>query len=110
MSYVQTLSDLANVEDPAEFIRFSSSLLASIVDTVNGNLEFDKNIKSQIIEFNFTSANSDLTKPHNLGHEPTGFIVVSKSAAGDVYDGSSWSPSTITLRCTTTIDTKVIVF
>lgn len=84
MSQVQALSDLGNIEDPTEFMRQASKLLTSIVDVVNGGLEFDKNLLSQTVDFTFTAVNTEFAVPHNLNRTGLNYIVVSKSAYCDV--------------------------
>jgi hypothetical protein len=45
--------------------------------------------------------NTDFTVTHNLGRVPTGYHVISKSAACDVYTGGvGGTATTLTLRCT----------
>lgn len=111
MPAVQTPQDLTSIRTPEDFARFGSALLGQIITVMNGGLEFQSNIKSRIIGATFTAANTDTVFNHNLGYVPTGFIPIYKTAAGDIYTGSLlWTQTTITLKCTTVVGTKLIVF
>jgi hypothetical protein len=74
---------------------------------VNGNISFGNptsgavNISGAWVSFTVATANVDQTLTHNLGRIPAGYIVMSKSEACDVYNGSAASTQTqITLRGT----------
>jgi len=47
-------------------------------------------------------ANSELTFVHHLGRTPAGFILTKSDAACSVYDsGTTWTTTTIYLKCNT---------
>ena len=74
--------------------------ITDIINQVNGNLEFDKNMLTQTIDVTFSTADTEVSVVHRFGKTPTGYIVCKKSVACDVYDGStSWSSSLIYLKC-----------
>lgn len=90
MAHVQTLSDLTNIEDVNDFMRFGSATIGAIVDTVNGNLEFEKNIRAQIFEKTLSSVvGEEFSVQHDLNKTDVNFLVVYKDATVDVYKGSS---------------------
>ena len=87
----------------------------ALFQVLNGKISFgdshgSDNIDGVMITAAFTvGANSDQTFTHNLGRVPVGYIVLSKSAAGDVYTGSVSATATqITLRNTSTSVTDVL--
>lgn len=112
MSQVQGRADLSNIiNQDEEFDRHASIIISSLVDVVNGQLEFGSNIKSQLLSVVFPATNTDATFNHTLGYAPTGIIPVLKNVAGDIYSGSvAWTNSTICLRCTGLVTGKVLVF
>jgi hypothetical protein len=74
---------------------------------VNNNIGFGNstsgadNISGVWVNFVVATANVDQALTHNLGRLPAGYIVMSKSAACDVYNGSAPATQTqLTLRGT----------
>lgn len=111
MSQVQTLAELASIEDNDEFRRYSSRTISSIVDTVNGNLEFDKNFKSQTVEVTFAAANTDTEIMHGLNRTTVHYLIVNKDVACDVYNGNRANVlSACYLRCTVATTLTLILF
>lgn len=102
MSSIVARSDLDELKDFEAFKPRCSEIISEIVSTINGNLEFDKNIISQTVSVTFpASANTEITIPHKLNRVPQGYIVCGKSVACDVYDGSSiFTNKNIYLKCT----------
>jgi hypothetical protein len=103
MSQVQDRADLGNIEELSEFIRLASILMQALVDTVNGQLEFDKNIRSQVVQFTAPSiANTDFTLIHTLGKTGVRYILAGMDTASVLYDGAAADTnSTKVLRCNT---------
>lgn len=58
------------------------------------------------------TANTADTVTHNLGRVPSGYLVISSSLAGAVYDGGVANTSTtLSLKCATaSVTAKVLVF
>jgi hypothetical protein len=71
-----------------------------LVKTVNNHISYGNplsgadNIDGKWVAFAVPAPNVDFTLTHNLGRVPVGYIVMSKSAACDIYTGSA--PGTIT--------------
>ena len=71
----------------------------------NSTLNKGENILGQFITYTTNGTpNTEDTIAHNLGSIPIGYIVVSKSKAGDIYQqastGTAWSSTNIYLKCT----------
>lgn len=80
-----------------------------LVSYLNGKIAFGDGVKTNNIDGSWVSvvtpgaANTDFTVNHVLNRVPVGYLVVSKSAAVDVYTGSVAATKTqLTLRATTT--------
>lgn len=94
---------------PEQLGRFAQMLqkwMRNLVTLViNGHIGFGDgtlrdNLDGAWATTTFALANTDVTLTHNLGRVPVGYIVMTKSQAGDVYTGSIASTKTqITLRC-----------
>jgi hypothetical protein len=73
---------------------------------VNNHISFGTpssrdNIDGAWVPFTIITANVDLILNHHLGRIPVGYIVMSKTAACDIYTGATaWTSSTITIRGT----------
>jgi hypothetical protein len=99
MSQVNTAVDLTTIEDPKEFMRGSSKLLAAIVDTVNGNLEFEKNFNGQLVGVSINTTNTDVYVPHRLNRIATGYIVIRQNTNAGIFDGATaWTTGGIYVR------------
>ena len=57
------------------------------------------------------SINTESTHAHGLDHIPSGFIVIGKDKAGDIYTSQAADATNIYLKCTVvTVAATVIVF
>lgn len=81
--------DLGKIKDVSEFMRYCAKFCQNLFNLINGKLEFDSNILSQTVEVTFATANTDTKVSHSLNRTGLGYIVKSKSAACDVYDGNT---------------------
>lgn len=110
MGQVNGQTDLSNITDPTDFMRFAASTVSNICDVLNGAVEFDKNILSQTVTVTFSAANADQMVNHNLKKAGVKYFPISKSAACDIYSGSATSSTAgINLRCTTAGATVTLV-
>lgn len=79
-------TDLSNIDDDKEFRRFASILFSAITDNMNGGLEFESNIKGQIVtKLVPQTANEMFSIDHNLNKTDVNFIVINKTASTDIY-------------------------
>lgn len=101
MAKIQVQAELGNIKDPTEFIRFCSQFIQDLQDIVNGQLEFDVNFKSQIVEITFEAPNQTIEIKHSLNRTGVRYLVAGKSVSCDVYDGDkAQTSSAIYLRST----------
>lgn len=77
-----------NIEDNAQFRRYSSQTLDLIITEMNGRLVFGENIRGQILTVTFSASNVDVTIPHQLARIPDGYFQIGSSAATNLYDGT----------------------
>lgn len=111
MSKLRLLSDLAKVPTLEDFKRYASIAIRDIYDVINGQIEFDLNIQSKTVVFNFTSANTDFTVAHDLAKVPRGYEVTKASAACSIYDGTvPPTENNITLRSNAIATVEVRIF
>lgn len=111
MSKISNSADLGSIKDANEFIRQASQAIKETVDTVNGKLEFDTNLKTQTVTVTFLSANTNLSVRHSLKKTGVKYFAVKKTAACDVYDGTGQTNSgTMSLKGTTAATVTLILF
>lgn len=89
MSKVSIQTGFSNIQDDATFRRYLSDFASTSADVINGELEFDLNIRSQSKTVTFSSANTDLGIQHTLNRRNLRFIVAGKNAACDIYHGAA---------------------
>lgn len=110
------LSDFSNfdTEDSSSWARDVNTDLNNIFLCLSSRIRFGpnntatnigENIQGQFITYT-TNATPDTqdTIAHKLGSIPIGYIVVSKSKAGDIYQqattGTAWTSNNLYLKCT----------
>lgn len=80
---VQTM--LQNVATWEDARRYVSEALTSILTQFNGKIDFGDNIRSAgPITVSFPNSSAVLAVSHSLGRIPTGYIILTQSAAGNV--------------------------
>jgi len=110
MGLIRKSEDLGNVSDENKF-RFIEIFLKDVKNVVNGGLDFASNLVFPFVSVNFTAANANLAVAHSLNRLPRGYFVISRSAAGIVYDGTLESSSTtIYLRSSAVMTAKIVFF
>lgn len=111
MPKISTRTNLAGLTDPKDFQKHGSAAISDIAETVNGSLEFDKNIKSQHVTVKFTQANVDTAVPHTLSKVGLHYLIAKKSADCSVYDGTRPASSNVVyLRCSQVATVVVILY
>lgn len=88
-----------------------ADLVKSQLNSNKTQREFGENIleKAKVIPNIQLSANVNKAIAHSLGREPKGFLVINKSAAGDIFS-PSLTNTRITLQSTTNVTISIIVF
>lgn len=101
MGFLRGPLDIGKITDLDKYIRMSSQLFESMLQVINGTIDFDTNINCQTITVNFGAANSDTVVSHKLNKTNVNFEIVNKAVSLDVYHGSNIDTnSSICLRCT----------
>lgn len=111
MAKITAPNNLSNLKTLDDVIRYMSIFTQDLFDSFNGKVEFDVNLYTRTLDFDFTSANTDVTVSHGLSKVPNGYILVKSNAATSIYDGSkSADNKQITLKASVVATTKVVVF
>src|ERR1700679_1392834 len=96
----QTDKDDASQMSVQSFVYMLQTLWQSLASIINGNISFGNGSQSDNINGIWSSVttpgtpNTNFTITHNLGRVPVGYIVMSKTAACDVFTGSIAATST----------------
>lgn len=99
MSQIKASPEIMEITDKKEQMKYIQLFLQSVVDVVNGRIEFKDNVKISSQSVVFSAADTDTTVAHGLGRAPRGYLVVGLSAAMIIYDGSKAKTATnITLK------------
>lgn len=93
-------TDLTSIQKEPDFIRFCGQVVKSIQSALSGGLNFSDNFASQTVKVTFGSANTNRAIAHNLAKTGVNYIVVSKSAACDIFRGSGDTSKQIVLQST----------
>lgn len=96
---------------PEDVPRYTSIALDQIATILNNGIRPGDNFATNPLELTFSLADTDTALAHGLNRVPVGYIVVSKSAATVVYNGSSaWTSTLIYLRANVAATIKLFVF
>ena len=106
---ISTLVDLTKITDSQTFMRYASQTIQAIINSVNGRLEFDKNMLSQTVKVTFPSAGTAVKVSHKLNKTGVNYLVASKSVACDIYRGTGDTTSTISLVSTAAASVTLIL-
>jgi len=114
---LQIKTRLKTVKPGNEFEKvLEQELLAYTSDLarlLNGGLRFSDNHNAETVAVADTGgANTEFTVTHSLKRIPVGFLVVSRTGTGVVYNsGTTWTATAIYLKCTTANNNiSVLVF
>jgi hypothetical protein len=103
------------ITQPSRIIDNTKKVLEDLYQLIRGNITFGtgpiNNVNSNDESKNIAGAwaaattpgvvNTEFVVTHNIGRVPTGFFVVHKSGACDVYDsGTAWTATQIFLKAT----------
>lgn len=110
MSSITASDDFTKVPD-SDVKRFITLFAEDVLARVNGGLDFATNFNCKIISATFSASGTDTSFNHTLGHPPTGYFEIRKSASMIVYDGSvAWTASTISLRSSANGTVSLVIF
>lgn len=96
MSKITESQDVQRVPEE-KFKRVLFQILDDIKRVVNGQIEFESNVRGKIVSVTFTQSNTDTIVQHGLSKPVTGYIVISLSASMVVY-GTQSTDTQIILR------------
>lgn len=82
MGIIQGITDLSNLKTTEEIIRFTSAFYNRLLVQLNGNLEFNKNIRSAGPYSVTFTLNTPTPVNHNLGVTPQGFLQINTDTVG----------------------------
>lgn len=86
---LKSILDISNVKSQEDLTRFAAQALKDIADILNGKVGIEDNTDSIRLTVNFTAANVAQTIQHNLGHMPSGYVLIGSTVAMSVYDGGT---------------------
>ena len=112
MSKVRSNTNLGNVTEVTQLAKFTTIALEDMVGIINGQIEFESNIRSNIVTATFTTSASDVRIPHALEKVPSGYIIVGTTDPASFYNGSGqWTSSEIYLRSSAVVSqARIMVF
>lgn len=108
---ISTAESFTNVGTWEELRRFSTIFAGQVAQILNSNVSFKDNFLASTITYVFTLANTTVGLEHKLGVIPTGYIMVSTTAAMSLFDGNQANTDKILfLQSSSTGTAKVLVF
>lgn len=111
MSKLTTSSDFSKITTWEELRRWVTQFCEDVKVQINGKIDFVSNISCDIIDVEFTAANTDVQVNHRLRRIPTGYFLVKTNVAAIIYDGSEASTDTmIMLKSSAIANCKIVVF
>jgi len=106
-----TASEKMDTLEADELPRWITIILREMKGILNNGIRFSDNFDSQILDVTFSAADSDLTVNTRLRRIPTGYIVLGRSAAMAIYNGSLPNKTDVLyLRSNVVGTAKVMVF
>jgi len=85
MSQITTQTDPSNLTNLSDVTRFLSIFQKSAIEAVNGNIEFQNNVKCDIVTATLKNG-TQVQIAHNLGRAPKGYILVGSNVSVNVYN------------------------
>lgn len=112
MSNVRSNSNLGNVTDVLQLARYVTVVLEEIVGVINGQIDFETNVRVKVVNVAFPTAAVDTRIPHFLNKVPTGYIIVGLTDPASLYTGTTqWTSTEIYLRSNAVISqARIMVF
>lgn len=109
MSSITASPNIQQVK-PEQVQEYVDKFCNNVVEVVNGGLDFG-NFNGKSMSVTFSSANVDTAVPHNLGRVVGSYLVLSCSAAMQIYNGTAQSTGAILyLRSSAAGTAQIIVF
>ncbi len=86
---------ISNQTDPKEIQRYTAVSLQSVINAINGGLNFGENIQGTFRGATFTGAGNEQGIVHGLGRVPVGYLVVGRSTGVTIYNGENANTSSV---------------
>ena len=111
MSKLKNEFNISQLKTTEEVVRFMSIITDEMQQVINGKIDFDSNIRTNVVDVSFTTANAEKPIAHTLNRVPIGYILVKTNVAVRLYDGATTNTaSTIYIKADAIATTKVMVF
>jgi hypothetical protein len=87
--------------NPQTYLLGVDNDLVNIFTALKGRIKLGENIGGQSVTFTSSGTpNAEFFVTHGLGTTPTGFFVINKDKAGDLYaSGTAWTNSRVAFKC-----------
>lgn len=112
MSTVANIADPTNAQDFPSLRKAVSKTLQSILQVLNGNVDFGSNIHSAgPYTVTFKDPTKPVTIPHNLGRTPVGAITLKLTANAVLYmpSGAQWTGDNIILQASAAVTATLLL-
>lgn len=86
MAKLQQAADFNQLKTIEDVTRFVTRFCSEVKDQINGNLQFQENMRCNIIECSFPLANRGYPFSHGLGKIPKGYFIVQTQTATTISD------------------------
>lgn len=111
MSRLKLPFSISNVKNFEELRKYTAISLKDIIELLNGKVTPLDNMDVSFVSVTFAAANTNIEVAHTLTRLPVGYIVVGRSAAITVFDGTIASTETsISFRSSGTGTATILVF
>lgn len=80
-------SDFNDIKDFEAAKPFLTRLCNELIKIINGNITISDNVAPYLVDVVFPAANTEVSVPHVLRFEPSGYLKVGSSAAMTIYNG-----------------------
>lgn len=112
MAKLTVIPDVSQVKGLEDLKLYTSMALRSIINEINGRLDFVENVRAAgPYDVEFLNASDVTIVDHKLNRVPTGFLVISLDSGIVVFKPASpeWSSSRIYLQATAAGNAKIYV-
>ncbi len=110
MGKITIVGDAPKTAGLPELTAWVGDFAKDTIQQVNGNLTFSENIKCNILDVVFDTANSSAIVRHTLGKVPVAYLLIGSDNPTSLYSGAVATVDTITLQSSAIARTKVLVF
>ena len=103
--------NIENVEKEDQKERQLTNILKDFYDILNNGFIFQDNLRGTVLTVRFTAANTQQSVRHGLAFIPRNYIPINKTAAMDIYNGTTpFDRNNIYLRSSAIGTVTLLVF